>query len=186
MDARSFAGIHGVVPGAVIGPIPSADGKALQTIVWVNVGTRGFNGTTTSVDSRRAIAGSRANGLAAHVTGILGNAADTATVFKGLTSTLLYVVFRVVPQDTTAAHPEQLPPLEHGVGGVRGAEHRVRDPGRVDSGRADHGVERRDDAAGHVRRDWHLDLGTDLIGAAQDHGVGVRPSDIDAEPIIKC
>jgi len=32
-DARSFAGIHGVVPGAVIGPIPSADGKALQTIV---------------------------------------------------------------------------------------------------------------------------------------------------------
>jgi hypothetical protein len=30
-------------------------------------------------------------------------------------------------------HPEQLPPLEHGVGGVRGAKHRVRDPRRIHS-----------------------------------------------------
>src|SRR5215469_3769694 len=32
-DARRFAGVHGVVPGQVAGPIPSADGRAMQTIV---------------------------------------------------------------------------------------------------------------------------------------------------------
>ena len=32
-DARSFAGLHGVGAGQVTGPIPSADGKAIQTIV---------------------------------------------------------------------------------------------------------------------------------------------------------
>ena len=37
-----------------------------------------------------------------------------------------------------------------------------------------------------VRRGRHLDLGADLIGAVQDHSVGVRPSDTDAETIIKC
>jgi RND superfamily putative drug exporter len=95
-DARSFAGIHGVVPGMVIGPIPSADGQALQTIVWVSAGTRGLNGTTKAVDSMRAIAGSSADGLAAHVTGVLGNAADTARAYQGLTSTLLYVAVAVV------------------------------------------------------------------------------------------
>jgi RND superfamily putative drug exporter len=95
-DARRFADIHGVVPGQVTGPIPSADGKALQTIVPVNVGTQGFNGTTKAVDSIRAIAGSGANGLATHVTGYLGNAADTAKVYQGLTSTLLYVAVAVV------------------------------------------------------------------------------------------
>jgi hypothetical protein len=38
---------------------------------------------------------------------------------------------------------------------------------------------------GHVRRRRHLGLGADLIGAVQDHGIGVRPSDIDATTIIK-
>src|SRR6516162_10315011 len=36
-DARRFAGLHGVVRGQVTGPIPSADGKAMQTLVVVNV-----------------------------------------------------------------------------------------------------------------------------------------------------
>src|SRR6266550_990219 len=40
-DARSFARLHGVGPGQVAGPIPSADGKAIQTIVSVNLGTLG-------------------------------------------------------------------------------------------------------------------------------------------------
>ena len=38
-DARKFAAIHGVVPGTVVGPIPSADGKAIQTLVSVNTGS---------------------------------------------------------------------------------------------------------------------------------------------------
>ena len=43
-DARQFAGIHGVVPGTVTGPIPSPDGTAMQTLVSVNVGTQAGTG----------------------------------------------------------------------------------------------------------------------------------------------
>jgi RND superfamily putative drug exporter len=95
-DARRFAGLHGVVPGQVAGPILSADGTAMQTIVPVNVGTQGWNGAVAPVDSMRAIAASGADGLATHVTGLLGNAADSTKVFKGLTSTLLYAAVAVV------------------------------------------------------------------------------------------
>jgi putative drug exporter of the RND superfamily len=95
-DARQFAGLRGVVPGQVAGPIPSADGTAMQTIVPVNVGTQGWNGAIAPVNSMRAIAGSGANGLATHVTGLLGYAADNANVYKGLSSTLLFAALAVV------------------------------------------------------------------------------------------
>src|SRR6516165_5150622 len=36
-DARRFAGIPGVVPGQVAGPIQSADGQALLTVLQVNL-----------------------------------------------------------------------------------------------------------------------------------------------------
>jgi putative drug exporter of the RND superfamily len=95
-DARRFAGLPGVLPGQVAGPIPSPDGTAMQTIVPVDVGTQGWNGAITPVDSMRAIAGSGANGLAAHVTAPLGYAADNAKVYKGISSTLLYAALAVV------------------------------------------------------------------------------------------
>src|SRR5499427_8820447 len=95
-DARKFAAIHGVVPGTVAGPTVSSDGKAMQTLVSVNVGSKGWNGTVTPVASMRAIAAAGANGMASHVTGILGNAADNAKVFKGISSTLLYAALAVV------------------------------------------------------------------------------------------
>jgi RND superfamily putative drug exporter len=95
-DARRFAAIRGVVHGQVAGPIPSADGKAMQTIVAINVGTQGWNGAVAPVASMRAIARSGGNGLTAHVTGPLGNAADNAKIFKGITSTLLYAAVAVV------------------------------------------------------------------------------------------
>src|SRR5262249_18033695 len=95
-DARRFAAIPGVVPGTVAGPIRSADGRAMQTLVSVNVGSKGWNGTVTPVASLRGIAAAGANGLASHVTGILGNAADNSTVFKGIGSTLLYAALAVV------------------------------------------------------------------------------------------
>src|SRR5215468_5287041 len=41
-DARRFAQIPGVVPGQVVGPIPSRDGQAMQTILQVNLGTQGW------------------------------------------------------------------------------------------------------------------------------------------------
>ena len=95
-DARLFAGLPGAVPGQVVGPIPSADGKAMQTIVAVNLGTQGWNGAIPVVDAMRVIAGSRANGLTSHVTGPLGTAADSAKEYKGITSTLLYAALAVV------------------------------------------------------------------------------------------
>ena len=95
-DARSFAGLHGVGAGQVAGPIPSADGKAIQTIVSVNLGTQGWNGAAAAADSIRAITGSHADGLASHITGPLGNAADSSKVFKGIDSTLLYATLAVV------------------------------------------------------------------------------------------
>jgi len=95
-DARSFARLHGVGPGQVAGPIPSADGKAIQTIVSVNLGTQGWNGAAKAANSIRAITGSNANGLTSHITGPLGNAADSSKVFKGIDSTLLYATLAVV------------------------------------------------------------------------------------------
>jgi len=95
-DARSFAGLHGVGAGQVAGPIPSADGKAIQTIVSVNLGTQGWNGAATAAGSIRAITGSHADGLASHITGPLGNAADSSKIFKGIDSTLLYATLAVV------------------------------------------------------------------------------------------
>jgi putative drug exporter of the RND superfamily len=95
-DARRFAGLHGVVPGQVTGPIPSADGKAMQTLVVVNVGKQGWNGAIAPVGSMRAIARAGANGLTTHITAPLGYAADNAKVYKGVTGTLLYVALVVV------------------------------------------------------------------------------------------
>jgi putative drug exporter of the RND superfamily len=95
-DARQFAGIAGVVPGTVTGPTASADGTAMQTLVSVNVGTKGWNEAEKAVDAMRAIAGAGANGLVTHVTGLLGNAADNNKVYQGLSSTLLYAALAVV------------------------------------------------------------------------------------------
>ena len=95
-DARQFAGIQGVVPGQVIGPIPSADGQAMQTILQVNLGSQGWNKAATAASSIRAIAASGANGLAFHITGPLGNAADNSKVFQGIDSTLLFSAVAVV------------------------------------------------------------------------------------------
>jgi RND superfamily putative drug exporter len=95
-DARMFAGIPGVVHGTVIGPIPSSDGKAMQTILQVNLGSQGWAGATRVVDDMRAIATSNASGLVSHITGQLGYAADSNNVFKGIDSTLLFSAVAVV------------------------------------------------------------------------------------------
>jgi len=95
-DARKFAAISGVVPGQIVGPIPSADGQAMQTILQVNLGTQGWNAATTAVDDIRAITNANANGLVSHITGPLGNAADNNNVFKGISGTLLYSAVAVV------------------------------------------------------------------------------------------
>ena len=95
-DARSFAGVPGAVPGTVIGPIPSSDGQAMQTILKVNLGTKGWANANKAVDAIRAITSSNADGLVVHITGPLGYAADSNNVFKGIDSTLLFSAVAVV------------------------------------------------------------------------------------------
>src|SRR5215831_5972518 len=70
-DARAFANIHsGIRIGRVTGPIPSADGKAIQTIVQVDLGDKGWDNAA--------------------------NAADSSEVFKGIDTTLLIAALAVV------------------------------------------------------------------------------------------
>ena len=95
-DARAFASLRGVGAGQVAGPIPSADGKAMQTILQVNLGKQGWNGAATAATSIRAITSANADGLTSHITGPLGNAADNSKVFKGIQNTLLYAAVAVV------------------------------------------------------------------------------------------
>jgi putative drug exporter of the RND superfamily len=95
-DARRFAQIPGVVPGTVAGPIVSADGRAVQIILQVNLGSGGWNNANKAVDAIRAITSSSPTGLESHVTGPLGNAADNNNVFKGIGGTLLYSAVAVV------------------------------------------------------------------------------------------
>jgi RND superfamily putative drug exporter len=95
-DARSFAAVQGIGPGQVVGPIPASDGKAIQTILSVDLGKEGWNGAAKAADTVRTITQSNANGLTAHITGPLGNAADNNKVFEGIDSTLLYSTMAVV------------------------------------------------------------------------------------------
>ena len=80
----------------VTGPIPSSDGEAMQTIVKVNLGTKGWANANKAVDAIRAITNSNADGLVVHITGPLGYAADSNNVFKGIDSTLLFSAVAVV------------------------------------------------------------------------------------------
>jgi putative drug exporter of the RND superfamily len=95
-DARSFAAVPGAVPGTVTGPIPSSDGQAMQTILKVNLGAKGWANANKTVDAIRAITSSNADGLVVHITGPLGYAADSNNVFKGIDSTLLFAAVAVV------------------------------------------------------------------------------------------
>jgi RND superfamily putative drug exporter len=95
-DASSFRGVAGVMRGQVAGPFASADGKAIETIIPVNLGSKGWSAAAPAADRFRAIAQSGADGLAVHIAGPLGYAADSSNAFKGIDSTLLYSALAVV------------------------------------------------------------------------------------------
>jgi RND superfamily putative drug exporter len=95
-DARRFAAVRAVVPGQVVGPIPAADGEAMQTVVRVNLGSQGWDKAARAVASIRAITRAGAHGLTSYVTGPLGNAADTSSAARGIQGTLLYAALAVV------------------------------------------------------------------------------------------
>ncbi len=95
-DALRFRGVPSVVHSQVAGPFASRDGKAIETIVPVNLGSKGWNGASDAVTTLRTIAHGNANGLAIHIAGPLGNAADSANAFKGIDGILLVATLAVV------------------------------------------------------------------------------------------
>ena len=95
-DARQFAAVTGVVPGQVTGPIFARDGKAIETIVPVNLGSKGWNGASDAATKLRDIAQANTGGLSVHIAGPLGSAADSANSFKGIDGTLLAATLLVV------------------------------------------------------------------------------------------
>jgi RND superfamily putative drug exporter len=82
-DASGFAKVDHVVAGKIIGPVPSADGKALETVVGIDLGKAGWTVLSPAVDSLRAQAGG-------------GVAADQSSAFKGIDGTLLYSTIAVI------------------------------------------------------------------------------------------
>ena len=95
-DVGAFAGVPGAVQHRIAGPFFAADGKAAQTLVPVNLGSKGWNGATAAVDKLRSIARSDSGGLSVHIAGPLGGAADSAKSFSGIDTTLLFATLAVV------------------------------------------------------------------------------------------
>ncbi len=93
-QAARLQQLDGVV-GKVVGPVPSQDKQAMQTIVTFNFGKDGWSRMPDVADEVRAIAPS-GDGLSVHVTGAGGQAADSAEAFEGLDSTLLFATAGVV------------------------------------------------------------------------------------------
>ncbi len=93
-QAKKVGAMDGVV-GDVIGPIPSKDGQAAQTIVTFDFGKNGWNAFPEVAERIRDIAPS-AGGLDIHIAGPGGQAADSAKAFEGLDSTLLISTASVV------------------------------------------------------------------------------------------
>src|ERR1700748_2114902 len=92
-DRAKFAGVSGVVKAQLAGPIVSQDGKAIETLVPVNLGSQGWNKASDAATSLKNIA--RA-GLTVYITAPLGSAADSANSFKGIDGTLLIATLAVV------------------------------------------------------------------------------------------
>src|SRR6266849_527452 len=95
-DASRFADVAGVIQGQVAGALVARDGKAIETILPVDLGHNGWNGAGTAADALRSVAASDARGLAIHIAGPLGYAADSGNAFKGIDGTLLFSALGVV------------------------------------------------------------------------------------------
>lgn len=93
-DTQQFETL-GHVDGKVSGPQFSSDGQAAEVIVPFNLGHDGWNRAGPLADKIRTI-GRTSPGLAVHVTGPIGYAADSADAFKGIDGTLLFAALGVV------------------------------------------------------------------------------------------
>src|SRR5580692_9053644 len=95
-DRTRFTQVSGVIGAQVAGPVMSKDGKAVETLVPVNLGSSGWNQASAAATSLRDIARAGSAGLAVYIAGPLGSAADSANSFKGIDGTLLVATLAVV------------------------------------------------------------------------------------------
>lgn len=82
------------VEGQVVGPIPSEDGEAMQTVVTFDLGKNGWSQMPATADELREIAA--IDGVEVYIAGAGGQAADSAEAFEGIDSTLLFATLGVV------------------------------------------------------------------------------------------
>src|SRR6478735_6345774 len=82
------------VEGKVIGPIPSKDGQAAQTVVTYNLGANGWNKMPDIAKEIHRIAS--VDGGTVYIAGVGGQAVDSFEAFSGLDSTLLLAALLVV------------------------------------------------------------------------------------------
>ncbi len=94
-DVEAFGRLD-ALDGAVVGPIPSEDGQALQVVVPLDVGSDGWEAIAPLVEDVRAEASDGPDGLDAYVTGPAGSAADSSEAFAGIDGTLLFAALGVV------------------------------------------------------------------------------------------
>jgi RND superfamily putative drug exporter len=82
--------------GQVTGPLFSGDGQAAQIIVPLDLAPEEWDGVGGIVTSMKDVATAGANGLAVHVTGPAGSAADSSAAFAGIDGRLLFATIGVV------------------------------------------------------------------------------------------
>lgn len=91
-DAKKLAA-EDYAKGKAIGPIPSKDGKALQTLLPIDASSDAP--LNTEVDSIRAVT-KGGDGLVSHVAGPAGQQGDASAAFEGIDGKLLYATLIVV------------------------------------------------------------------------------------------
>jgi putative drug exporter of the RND superfamily len=94
-DAQKWSQLKDL-DGEVAGPVPSADGKAIRTVVPLDLGPNGWEKAGDLAGDIRDQATTGADGMSVHITGPLGMAADSSEAFEGIDSTLLFATVGVV------------------------------------------------------------------------------------------
>ncbi|HLK00456.1 MAG TPA: MMPL family transporter [Streptosporangiaceae bacterium] len=95
-DAEQYRAVPGAQASQIQGPSFAKDGTAAETIVPVDLGSKGWNGASDAAKKIRAIADASAGGMAVHIAGPLGVASDSANSFKGINGALLFGALAVV------------------------------------------------------------------------------------------
>ena len=93
-DAKKFANLD-MVSGDIIGPIPSKDGKALQTIVTYSIGSDGWEVLPDIVDELKKAAGGT-EGLDVSIAGPAAVYADQMEAFSGVDGVMLLAALAIV------------------------------------------------------------------------------------------